>query len=350
MRNGSDIKTYVIGLNTFTPTSYSQEELLKQFKLVGNKFAEAIAKTSVIDSRCFLGSPSEMLTADLGIKDSYNREATTLMASEALKKASDGRVRLDQLDAVIAVYSSGAMMPGVAEILGEKYKIGNKRSLRFNLVGHGCYGAIPGLQLAQSLIESGKCKTIAVICTEAALTVVNPDNTDPSCVVPKILCGEGAVAVILANEDMTEGKFPRIIDSDSFMAEESLDYVTIRLTPSWFESRLDKNIPIVGHGVVPPLVNDFLRERNLELKDIKHWAFHSGGRRILELYQSAFNISDEQMLPSYEVLRKYGNIQSCSMLFSFHEILQYVTPKKGDLGLAVAIGPGMLAGVYLLEW
>ena len=75
--------------------------------------------------------------------------------------------------------------------------------------------------------------------------------------------------------------------------------------------------------------------------DIKFWALHPGGRAILDSLQNGIGLTDEQMLPSRNVLKKYGNMSSASILFVLKKILELNDFSKGDCCCAVAFGPGL---------
>jgi alkylresorcinol/alkylpyrone synthase len=93
-----------------------------------------------------------------------------------------------------------------------------------------------------------------------------------------------------------------------------------------------------------------LSRYHLEIGDISHWAFHTGGRKILEVCQACLGLSDAHMQPSYEVLFHHGNMLSASVLFTFERVLQNNNPHPGDKGVLLALGPGMTGGAFLLEW
>ena len=69
------------------------------------------------------------------------------------------------------------------------------------------------------------------------------------------------------------------------------------------------------------------------------WAIHPGGRLILDSVQEACGISDARMRPSREVLRRYGNMSSASILFTLRELLE--TRGTEQAGRALAFGPGL---------
>jgi alkylresorcinol/alkylpyrone synthase len=50
------------------------------------------------------------------------------------------------------------------------------------------------------------------------------------------------------------------------------------------------------------------------------------------------------------VLRNYGNMSSPTVMFVLDEVMRNGDPQPGDLGVMVALGPGMAAEVVLLRW
>jgi predicted naringenin-chalcone synthase len=72
------------------------------------------------------------------------------------------------------------------------------------------------------------------------------------------------------------------------------------------------------------------------------WAVHPGGRLILDSVQEACGLTDEQMAASREILRRYGNLSSASIMFILQALL--ADAPRGRLpraGRAVAFGPGL---------
>jgi predicted naringenin-chalcone synthase len=86
---------------------------------------------------------------------------------------------------------------------------------------------------------------------------------------------------------------------------------------------------------------DELSGNGVENEDML-WAIHPGGRLILNSVQDACGLTDGQMEPSREVLRRYGNMSSASIMFILEDILltedlaSHLQP-----GRAIAFGPGL---------
>ena len=53
---------------------------------------------------------------------------------------------------------------------------------------------------------------------------------------------------------------------------------------------------------------------------------------------------------SWDVLRKYGNLSSATVLFIFDAWLANPEPAPGEYALAAAFGPGFSAEFLLLQW
>ena len=106
---------------------------------------------------------------------------------------------------------------------------------------------------------------------------------------------------------------------------------------------------MAAEGLVE-LVDDFLGSNDLERSAIDHWLVHPGGRRIIESVQEALSLSREDVLDSYEVLAKHGNVGTPSIFYVMNHMLDRREPRPGELGLMVTVGPGVTVGLMLLQW
>jgi predicted naringenin-chalcone synthase len=76
------------------------------------------------------------------------------------------------------------------------------------------------------------------------------------------------------------------------------------------------------------------------------WAVHPGGRLILDSVQDACGLSDDQMFLSREVLRRFGNMSSASIMFILRDLLHAEANATEPLrGRALAFGPGLTVEV-----
>jgi predicted naringenin-chalcone synthase len=100
--------------------------------------------------------------------------------------------------------------------------------------------------------------------------------------------------------------------------------------------------------VVPPLIEELLARNGLTRRDIRHWAIHPGGDRMVAVLEKALELTPEQMAPTRKVLEAYGNMSSPTVLFVLKELMeQGIAP--GERVLLTAYGAGMSAYACLLE-
>ena len=69
--------------------------------------------------------------------------------------------------------------------------------------------------------------------------------------------------------------------------------------------------------------------------DIGGWAVHPGGRRILDVAQEHLGLEEREVAPSFEVLRRHGNLSSATLGFVLEQALSC-----GGEGAVVALGFG----------
>jgi len=342
----------VLGLGTYAPHSYSQGELVEILGYRGNKFVDLIVQNAAIATRSFSKTPQDfgpnMTSDDL---TEYHRHYAPLLGTKALHDAAGNHFDLNTLDALVTATSTGFMSPGMAEVMFDTHHIGRPDTQRYNLVGHGCVGTIPALQIAQSLIRSGQARSVAVVCSEAVAALFNPCARGKMAIIQHLIFGEGSAALILG-EDTHNGNgypYPRLIDSYQGLAPGSINAVVIRQRNFW-EGITDRSVPDLVGKVVPGIVHGLLHRHNLSIDQIRSWSFHTGGKTILQACQACLGLTDDQMSPSYEILMQHGNMLSASVLFSLQRLIRTQHPQPGDLGVLVALGPGITAGAFLMQW
>jgi predicted naringenin-chalcone synthase len=86
----------------------------------------------------------------------------------------------------------------------------------------------------------------------------------------------------------------------------------------------------------------------LRVGDIRHWALHTGGEKVINSIRDKLELSDDQLRPTRAILARFGNISSPTVLFVLREILD--TPVvQGDLCVMSAFGAGLSAHSCLMK-
>jgi alkylresorcinol/alkylpyrone synthase len=97
-------------------------------------------------------------------------------------------------------------------------------------------------------------------------------------------------------------------------------------------------------------VDHFLRDHGLSRADIRYWAAHTGGPKVLKALEEALELPPDALARSWASLRDAGNMSSASVLFVLGAILDAREARPGDWGLMLAMGPGFCAELVLLQW
>jgi predicted naringenin-chalcone synthase len=76
---------------------------------------------------------------------------------------------------------------------------------------------------------------------------------------------------------------------------------------------------------------------------------HPGGPSILKAVAEALELVEGAIRPSWDVWHRCGNMSSATVFFILDELMRTAPPKPGDLGLALAFGPGVSCELVLLR-
>jgi predicted naringenin-chalcone synthase len=82
-----------------------------------------------------------------------------------------------------------------------------------------------------------------------------------------------------------------------------------------FEMTLTKEVPKVIEAQLGAWVDGWLGRQGMKRSDIRSWAVHPGGPRILEAAENALGLEAGGLADSRGVLRDYGNMSSPTLLF-----------------------------------
>ena len=80
--------------------------------------------------------------------------------------------------------------------------------------------------------------------------------------------------------------------------------------------------------------------------EIDSWAVHAGGRSILDAVEKGLELPQGALFASRDVLARYGNMSSSTLMFVLAELIG--RPDVGK-GVALAFGPGLAAEGFHFE-
>jgi predicted naringenin-chalcone synthase len=275
--------------------------------------------------------------------DRFTRWATELSREATTKGLADVGAALADIRGLFVNTCTGYICPGVSTYVHEA--LGLDGGVRvFDAVGSGCGGAIPNLDLAANAIRGSTDGVVVAVAVEVCTATYQMDN-DMSLLVSNAIFGDGAAAAVL----WTRPEGLRIVDSIGRVDTSYREDVRYVYKRGRLNNRLSVQLPRVVGEVVPPVIDELLARNGLSRRDVRHWAIHPGGEKMVVTLQAALGLDDAQMAPTRQVLAEYGNMSSPTVLFILRRIIDSGGIQPGDLVLMTAYGAGMSAYACLLE-
>jgi len=266
-------------------------------------------------------------------------EQAVRLGARAVREALDrARIRPQDVDQFYFTTTTGLATPSVDAILATE--LGFRRDCQRNpLFGIGCAGGAAMLGRAAQALH-GRAVLLSV---ELCAQTFRPTDSSPVNLVGAALFGDGAAAAVIDGGD--EG--PQIAAWDSELFEGTRDAMGWDFADDGFRLVLSKSVPGIVVEKVAPALRAMLDAWGVGIPDVRHWALHPGGAKVLEAWERAFGID---VTPSRASLRRVGNLSSAAVLFILDDILKSGSPKPGDRGVVAAVGPGFALEAALLRW
>ena len=263
----------------------------------------------------------------------------TAAVQEALRRQN---LSVDEVTTLIVNTCTGYLCPGITTYLIEK--LGFSSHIKaYDLVGSGCAGAIPNIQLAEQVLQNNSEQIVVCVSVEICSAIYQMGN-DLSLIVSNVIFGDGAAAVILWNRP--EGA--ELISTMSYFDPTYRGAVRLVYRKGQLHNRLSSQLSKIINKIVPRLVSDMLEKHGLRIQDVKHWAIHSGGDKIIQGIKNKLNLTESQIAVTRHILAEYGNMSSPTVLFELHRIL-YGKPNQGAWVFMIAFGAGLAVHAYLLR-
>jgi predicted naringenin-chalcone synthase len=276
----------------------------------------------------------------------YKKEAIGLClkaVDDLKKKAPD--LNLENITHLITVSCTGMYAPGLDIDLIEKLGL-NKSTERTCINFMGCYGAFNALKVADYICRTRKDAKVLIVLVELCTLHFQKESTLENWVANSLFADGASAILVEPEESAQQGRGLRLQSFYTELALEAKDEMAWHIGDTGYEMRLSskiaKNIKSRINGVTTKL----LEKTSLSLKDISGMAVHPGGRRILEVCNEAFEEAF-CMKHSFEVLSKYGNMSSVTILFVLQRFLEEKTP--GSNIMSFAFGPGLTIESMILQ-
>ncbi len=347
----------ILSLATSLPSRrYSQQEIYdltcRFSEFYRNPRIQQLFMNSDIDYRHFYLDFDQfdgMETRDQ-LHDRFRRGAVEIGTQAIAQCLEDGGLKVSDIDCIVVATCTGYLCPGLTSIFIKE--MGFRRDVqRADLVGMGCAGAMPALQSASNFVASHPGKKALVVAVEVCSACYFFDETLET-IVGNAICADGAAAAVLGAG--ADHGAPRILGFETQLEPEYIESVGFENRDGRFRIVLSKDIRDLAGGLACRLVQQLLGAHGIRKEEISHWIIHSGGRKVIDAIQRELGLVDGQIRNSRTVLRNFGNMSSPTVLFVLQEAFRGSgnghAPKPGDLGVMLALGPGLAVEGALLAW
>lgn len=279
--------------------------------------------------------------------DAYQQYAPLLSTAAANKALLQSGVEAKEITHLITVSCTGSYAPGLDIDLVEALQLPLSVQ-RTNIHFMGCYAAFNALKVADAFCRISEEVKVLVVCTELCTLHFQKQNSEDN-LLANALFADGSAAIIV--EASTSKKSLLLTGMYSELAPQGIKEMAWAIGDWGFEMRLSSYVPDVIRNGIKALTHKLIKSLSLSQDDIRHYAIHPGGKKILETIEQELGLSKEQNKWAYHVLKNYGNMSSSTVLFVLKEIFDRLEEKNDKENLiSFAFGPGLTLESMLFQY
>jgi len=183
-----------------------------------------------------------------------------------------------------------------------------------------------GLAHAGEYLRAFPDRTALLVAVELPTLTFQRKDFSQANLISAVLFGDGAAGVVVTGR---EAAGPRILTSECFLFPNSLDAMGFDLRDSGFHIVLSKDVPQLIRERVRELVEGFLARQGLRREDISAFILHPGGQKLLSFMEAELDLTRTDTELSWDVLRRFGNLSSASVLFILQEWMSNARCRRG---------------------
>lgn len=333
---GPDVRT-----STWLIPVYANSGVRQRFQVIGGSVVR-----DIFDGEDRTKSPFYPTAANDGVGPTtgermkmYAAEAGPLALRAAERAVAASGFAADSFTHLVTVSCTGFGAPGVdyALIRG----LGLRPTVARTHVGFmGCHGALNGLRAAAAFAAADPAARVLVAAVELCSLHYYYGNA-PDKLIANAIFADGAAAV--AGSAAPAGGWA-LRASGSCLIPESAADMGWTVGDHGFAMTLSRRVPAQIAAHLRGWLVGWLRDNGLSLDDVKHWAVHPGGPKILTAVEESLGLPPAALAPSRAVFAEYGNMSSPTVLFVLDKLR-----REGAAGPCVALGfgPGLVAEAAL---
>jgi 3-oxoacyl-[acyl-carrier-protein] synthase III len=317
------LSSRIIGTGGYLPT-----------KIVSNQDLEK----SIDTNDEWIRSRTGITQRHIAEKGEYSSHMGYKASLEAIK---DAGIQPSEIDLVIVCTNTpDNSFPSVANKIQGYLNLGQIPSFDLQAI---CSGFLYGMQVADSMLKSGKYKTILLVCADKMSSILDWEDRS-TCV----LFGDGAGAVILQSDDSDRGIIDSFLYSDGSMfdilytdggvSSNQKSGVVKMKGPEVFKAAIEK----MGESV-----NHLLAVNNIDIKDVSYFIPHQANLRIINSLVAKFGLDESKVITT---VQKHANCSASSIPLALAEFRKSNIIKPGEVVVFTAFGAGATWGSMVIKW
>ena len=315
-------------------------------------YRRVLLESDAIDGR-YMGMDEKSEVANLDqdqLIERFTRHGRQIAVEASRNAITRAKIGVEKITGLIVNTCTGYLCPGMTSHLVEDLGLSERVKIR-DLVGMGCGGALPNLDTAVGMISRSPQDIILCVSFEicSATLFMGPE---PDLVISNCIFADGAAAGIVRYRE-NEKNLPEemhYLDFETGIYPEYRKYLHYRTEQHRLRNVLSRKVPLIAAEKVEEVLDRLLVRNHLKRKNINHWVMHPGGTQVLEKVQQKLKLRPDAFWASYEILRRYGNMSSPSVLFILREIIDLKRPKPGEKAVLLGFGAGFSVFATLVEF
>ncbi len=291
----------------------------------------------------------------------YDLYAADIAIESATQAIQSSGVAPSEITHLVTVSCTGFASPGVDVRLIKSLGL-PATTQRVNIGFMGCHGAVNGVRAATSVALADPAATVLVCCVELCSLHCRFQwgKDDNEKIIGNALFGDGSASLIVSSNQRHHQDNWEIVHTGSVLIEGSESELRWDIGDHGFEMILNSDIGGRIESALADWLSQWLSDLGLGFDAIDCWAVHPGGPKIISAVQESLKLTDQQLATSMDVLNRYGNMSSPTVLFILEEFRKNLQSASADAvtseqangpryALMIAFGPGMVAEVALLK-
>ncbi|HEV3417104.1 MAG TPA: type III polyketide synthase [Pirellulales bacterium] len=272
----------------------------------------------------------------------FAEEAPPLALAAARGALSRSAVASQDITHLITVCCTGFIAPGFDVRLIKGLKL--SPSIARTHVGFmGCHGALNALRVASAFARSDPRARILICSTELCSLHCQYGHGSEKLVANAIFA-DGAAALVCGSADSLPQVGWQLSRSGSHLFAGSEEAMSWRIGDHGFEMTLSPRVPDLIATQLRPWLESWLARGGMTLPDVRSWAVHPGGPRIVTQVAAGLELPENATFVSQQVLKDCGNMSSATILFILERLMAQNAPRPC---VALAFGPGLVVEAAL---